>query len=128
LGQWVDLPRVHPIHPWEPWARRDRHLSSNAGQSTAWYVPGIIAAVVNFVLGVLFARIVRQIVTGFLEGVGADKLGERVGLSQAQSAMPLSTLIGTVVYVIIMVTVIGQALAALNLDVLTNISEQVWEV
>jgi hypothetical protein len=89
------------------------------------YVPGIIAAVVILVLGALFARIVRQIVTGFLEGVGADRLGERVGLSAAQSAMPLSTLLGTVVYVIIMVTVIGQALAALNLDVLTNISEQV---
>jgi len=34
-------------------------------------------------------------------------------------------LLGTVVYVIVMVTVIGQALAALNLDVLTNISEQI---
>ncbi len=89
------------------------------------YVPGIIAAVIIFVLGSLLARILRQIVTGFLEGIGADRLGERVGLSKAQNAMPLSTLLGTVVYVIVMVTVIGQALAALNLEVLSNISNQV---
>jgi hypothetical protein len=89
------------------------------------YVPGIIGAVVILILGTLLARILRQIVTGFLEGIGADGLGERVGLSKAQNAQPLSALLGTVVYVIVMVTVIGQALAALKLDVLTNISNQV---
>jgi len=89
------------------------------------YVPGIIGAVVILILGALLARILRQIVTGFLEGVGADSLGERVGLSKAQNAQPLSALLGTVVYVIVMVTVIGQALAALNLEVLTTISSQV---
>jgi hypothetical protein len=89
------------------------------------YIPGIIGAIIILVLGTLLARIVRQIVTGFLEGVGIDRLGERVGLSSDQNAQPLSALLGTVVYVIIMVTVIGQALAALNLDVLTNISEQI---
>ena len=89
------------------------------------YIPGVIGAIIILVLGALLARIVRQIVAGFLEGVGVDSLGERFGFSTAQNAQPLSTLLGTVVYVIIMVTVIGQALAALNLDVLTNISEQI---
>ncbi len=91
------------------------------------YVPGIIAAVIILVLGSLLARILRQIVTGFLEGVGVDRLGERVGLSKAQNAQPLSILLGTVVYVIVMVTVIGQALSALNLEVLSNISNQVLD-
>lgn len=89
------------------------------------YIPGIIGAVVILILGTLLARILRQIVTGFLEGVGVDGLGERVGLSKAKNAQPLSELLGTVVYAIVMVTVIGQALAALNLEVLTNISDQV---
>jgi len=89
------------------------------------YVPGIIVAVIILILGTLLARILRQIVTGFLEGVGADSLGERVGLSKAQNAQPLSVLLGTVVYVFVMITVIGQALAALNLDVLSAISTQV---
>jgi len=89
------------------------------------YIPGIIGAVIILILGALLARIVRQIVSGFLEGVGVDNLGERVGFSKKNNAQPLSSLLGTVVYVIIMVTVIGQALAALNLDVLTSISEQI---
>jgi len=89
------------------------------------YIPGIIGAIIILVLGTLLARIVRQIVAGFLEGVGADNLGERFGFGTGEGAQPLSALLGTVVYVIIMVTVIGQALAALNLDVLTNISEQI---
>jgi len=89
------------------------------------FVPGIISAVLIFFVGGLLARFARQVVTGFLEGVGVDGLGERVGFSAAKNAQPLSGLLGTVVYVIVMVTVIGQALAALNLDVLTNISEQI---
>ena len=89
------------------------------------YIPGIIGAVIILILGALLARIVRQIVAGFLEGIGVDSLGERVGFSKSKDTQPLSALLGTVVYVIIMVTVIGQALAALNLDVLTNISEQI---
>ncbi|RJP51082.1 MAG: hypothetical protein C4557_08625 [Anaerolineaceae bacterium] len=89
------------------------------------YLPGVIGAVVILILGALLARIVRQIVTGFLESVGVDKLGERVGFSKAQNAQPLSRLLGTVVYVFVMITVIGQALAALNLEVLTSISDQV---
>jgi len=88
-------------------------------------IPDIIVAVIILLLGGLLARIVRQIVTGFLEGIGADRLGERVGFSASQNAQPLSALLGTVVYVIVMVTVIGQAVARLKLDVLTNISEQI---
>jgi len=42
------------------------------------YIPGIIGAVIILVLGGLFARILRQIVTGFLEGIGLDSLSERL--------------------------------------------------
>ncbi|MBM3180255.1 MAG: hypothetical protein FJZ86_07860 [Chloroflexi bacterium] len=89
------------------------------------YIPGVIGAVIILVLGSLFARILRQVVTGFLEGLGVDSYGERVGLSKAQNAQSLSTLLGTVVYVFVMVAVIGQALRVLNLDVLSAISDQV---
>lgn len=89
------------------------------------YLPGVIGAVVILILGALLARIVRQVVTGFLENVGVDRLGERVGLSADRNAQPLSSILGTVVYVFVMITVIGQALNALNLEVLTNISNMV---
>lgn len=89
------------------------------------YLPGVVGAIVILILGTLLARIVRQVVTGFLENVGVDRLGERVGLSAERSAQPLSSILGTVVYVFVMITVIGQALNALNLEVLTDISNMV---
>ena len=88
------------------------------------YIPGIIGAVIILVLGALLARIVRQIVTGFLEGVGVDKLGARVGLSKEQNAQPLSALLGTVVYILIMIPVIIQALNTLGLPVISEIGAQ----
>jgi len=88
------------------------------------YIPGIIGAVIILILGALFARIVRQIVTGFLEGVGVDNLGERVGLSKAQNAQPLSALLGTVVYILVLVPVVIQALDVLGLPVISTIGTQ----
>jgi hypothetical protein len=47
-----------------------------------------------------------------------------VGLSKTQNAMPLSALIGTVVYVLILVPVVVQALQVLNLPVISAIGTQ----
>jgi hypothetical protein len=94
------------------------------GNQILGYIPGVIGAVIILILGALLARIVRQIVTGFLEGIGVDQYGERVGLSKAKNAMPLSALLGTVVYVLILVPVIVQALEVLGLPVISNIGAQ----
>ncbi len=91
------------------------------------FIPGIIGAAIIIFLGGLLARIVRQIVTGFLEGVGVDKFGERVGLSKAQSAQPLSALAGMVVYLLVLIPVVVQALAVLNLPVITSIGTQLLD-
>jgi hypothetical protein len=94
------------------------------GNQILGYIPGVIGAIIILILGALLARIVRQIVTGFLEGVGVDQYGERVGLSKTQNAMPLSALLGTVVYVLVLVPVIVQALQVLGLPVISNIGAQ----
>lgn len=88
------------------------------------YIPGIIGAVIVLVLGGLFARILRQIVTGFLEGVGVDSLGERFGFSKSKDAQPLSALLGTVVYVLIFIPIVVQALDLLALPVISEIGGQ----
>lgn len=91
------------------------------------FIPGVIGAAIIIFLGSLLARIVRQIVTGFLEGVGVDKFGERVGLSASQNAQPLSALIGMVVYLLIIIPVVVQALAVLNLPVITSIGTRLLD-
>ena len=91
------------------------------------YIPGIIGAVIVLVLGGLFARILRQIVTGFLEGVGVDALGERFGFSKSEEAQPLSALLGTVVYVLVFIPIVVQALELLNLPVITDIGSRLLD-
>ena len=88
------------------------------------YIPGIIGAVIVLVLGGLFARILRQIVTGFLEGVGVDSLGERVGFSKSKDAQPLSALLGTVVYILVFIPIVVQALDLLALPVISEIGSR----
>lgn len=88
------------------------------------YIPGIIGAVIVLILGGLLARILRQIVTGFLEGVGVDTLGERFGFSRSQDAKPLSYLLGTVVYVLVLIPIVIQALDLLSLPVISEIGTQ----
>jgi hypothetical protein len=96
----------------------------NVGTQLLNFIPGVIAAIIILLLGGLFARIVRQIVTGFLQGIGVDQYGERVGLSKAQNAQPLSVLLGTVVYLLVLVPVVVQALQVLNLPVISGLGAQ----
>jgi len=88
------------------------------------YIPGIIGAIIILVLGALLARIVRQIVTGFLQSIGTDSIGERVGLSKSNNTQPLSMLLGTVAYVIVLVVVVVQALNILKLPVISDLGVQ----
>jgi hypothetical protein len=88
------------------------------------YIPGILGAVIVLILGGLLARILRQIVTGFLEGVGVDALGERFGFSKSNDAQPLSALLGTVVYVLVLIPIVVQALDLLALPVISEIGAQ----
>jgi Conserved TM helix len=74
-------------------------------------LPKILTAVIIGAVGWLIARVVRGIVTNLLAAVGTDQLGRRVGLTQAVGGMSLSALLGTIVYVLVL---IPTAIAALN--------------
>jgi Conserved TM helix len=73
-------------------------------------LPNIFAAILIGVVGWFIAQIVRRIVTNLLAATGADRLGARFGLSTA-TGQSLSGIIGTIVYVFIL---IPTAIAALN--------------
>jgi Conserved TM helix len=74
-------------------------------------LPNILAAVLIAVAGWFIANIVRRIVTNLLATTGVDHIGSRFGLSNASGAQTLSSIIGTIVYVLIL---IPTAIAALN--------------
>lgn len=74
-------------------------------------LPNIFAAIVIGAAGWLIAQVVRRIVTNLLAAGGADRLGAQFGLSRTATGQSLSGIVGTVVYVLIL---IPTAIAALN--------------
>lgn len=83
------------------------------------FLPNMITAAILLIVGWFVARLVQRIVSSLLAAIGLDSLGERVGLSAALGTTKLSALIGTIVYVFILIPIAISALNALKLDSIT---------
>ena len=84
------------------------------------YLPNIFTAALILAVGWFVARIVRGIVTNFLTAVGADQVGQRVGLTAVLGGRGLSAMVGLIVYVLILVPFLIAALDALSLEAVTR--------
>ncbi|MBW4672060.1 MAG: mechanosensitive ion channel [Cyanomargarita calcarea GSE-NOS-MK-12-04C] len=82
-------------------------------------LPNILAATLIATVGWFVANIVRRIVTNLLTTTGIDHLGSRFGISSSAGAQSLSTIIGTIVYVLILIPVAIAALNALKIDAIS---------
>ena len=83
------------------------------------FLPNMVAAGLILAIGWFIARLVQRIVTNLLVAAGIDSFGERMNLTAALGTRRLSGLIGLVVYVLILIPVLVQALAALQLEAIT---------
>ncbi|RUT09881.1 hypothetical protein DSM106972_003760 [Dulcicalothrix desertica PCC 7102] len=81
-------------------------------------VPNILAAVLIAAAGWLLATIVKRIVTNLIASAGGDRLGASFGL-RSTTGQSLSGIIGTVVYVLILIPVAIAALNALKIDAIS---------
>lgn len=84
------------------------------------FLPNVLGAALILLIGWFVARIIRQIVTNLLIAVGADSLGARLGLTAAFGQQSLSVVIGTIVYVLILIPVIISALDALDIAAISD--------
>ncbi|MCW8850192.1 MAG: mechanosensitive ion channel, partial [Melioribacteraceae bacterium] len=84
------------------------------------FLPNILTAAIIVLVGWFVAKIVRQIISSLLNAIGLDKLSEKVGVSNALGSQSLSSLIGLVVYIIILIPIIIAGLNALQLDAITT--------
>lgn len=82
-------------------------------------LPNIFAAVLIGAVGWLVAQVVRRIVTNLLAASGADQIGARFGLSQTPGSQSLSWILGTIVYVSILIPTAIQALDALKISAIS---------
>lgn len=83
-------------------------------------LPSVLAAVVIAAAGWLVAQIVRRIVTNLLAAAGLDRIGSRFGFSTRPGNQSLSWLIGTIVFVLILIPVAIAALQALRIEAISE--------
>lgn len=93
-------------------------------------IPNIIKAIAIALVGWFVSKIVSRIVTSFLAATGVDSFGSRVGLKASGGQKPLSGIIGTVVFVLILIPFAISALEALQIasisDPATDMLNQVF--
>jgi Conserved TM helix len=82
-------------------------------------LPNILAAILIAAVGWFVANVVQRIVTNLLATTGIDHLGSRFGISSNAGVQPLSTIIGTIVYVLILIPVAIAALNALQIQAIS---------
>lgn len=84
-------------------------------------IPRIVTASIIIAAGWFVARIVRGIVTNLLKATRADQVGTKVGLAAAEEdGVSLSGLVGTVVYVLILIPAAVAALNELDIDAISG--------
>ncbi len=84
-------------------------------------LPRIFKAGLIGLVGWLVARLARGITTNLLVGAGADRLAQSLGLPAGEAGQPrMSTVAGTVVYVLILLPTVVAALEALEIRAVSD--------
>ena len=66
------------------------------------YLPNLLAAGLILVVGWFLAGLVQRIVTNLLAAVGLDRVSQTAGLARVIGATKMSSVVGTVVYILIL--------------------------
>ncbi len=80
------------------------------------YIPNLVGAGLIFFIGMMVARIVRDLILTTLQTVDLDKWANRGGVDNVTGNSAISKTIATIVYAIIVIFVAIMALDALNID------------
>lgn len=84
------------------------------------FLPNLLAAALIALTGWFIARILQQIVTNLLAALGADHLSESLGIGALLGKQRLSSVVGLIVYILILIPVLVAALNALQLRSITE--------
>ena len=80
------------------------------------FIPKLFAAALIVFVGWLIAKIVRDILTNFLISIGTERIGQRFGLSPKGEGTSLSSIIGNIAFILILIPTIITALEKLDLN------------
>lgn len=82
-------------------------------------VPNVFAAAIIAFIGWIVAQVVKKVVTNLLKASGANAIGARFGMSTTNKKQSLSYVIGSVVYVLILIPIAITALDALQIEAIS---------
>ncbi len=99
------------------------NLTSSAAQTLGAFLPRFAGALVLIVVGLIAARIIGRLTQSLTSRAGLDRLAERYGvdplLTQTGVTPPLSTLLGRLVQLAIVVIVVFAAISLLGFSALS---------
>lgn len=96
-------------------------------RSLSFYLPKIIAGLLVFIFGTALARMLRGFVINMLEAIKLSKLVKETPVDhflQKAEIKKIETVLGKIVYWLIMIVVLHSTVAVLGLEPLTNILEK----
>lgn len=88
----------------------------NMIQGILSFIPKLFAAALILLVGYFIAKIVRDILTNFLQSIGTERLVQRFGLSRLFEGTSLSRVIGTIAFVFILIPTVIAALERLDIE------------
>ena len=95
-------------------------------------VPNVFAAVILGAVGWVIAQIVKKVVVNLLTAAGVNNIGEKFGLSATSNQQSLAQIIGSVVYVLVLIPIAITALDALQIQAIsvpaTDMLNQVLDI
>lgn len=84
------------------------------------FLPNLFGAAVVFAVGLLVARIVSQLVAGALRAAGSERAALKMGLATSLGESGLAGVVGTVLFLLILLPTVIAALTPLGMDTLTQ--------
>ena len=100
---------------------------SNMTTEILAFMPNLIGAALVFFIALFIAKILREIVTNVLQGLGVDRLSGKLGLTSDESkkkdkvqTLGISKIFGNIVYVLIIIPVTISALEILKIQAISQ--------
>lgn len=94
------------------------------GKQLANFIPNVIIALIILCVGILLAKIIRTVLTKFLQGIKIDSLTEKAGMQSALAKMgvtgSLATLIPKIISAFIIIFMVKQAAVSAGFTDITN--------
>lgn len=93
----------------------------NIIENITWFIPNLIWAVLIFIISYFVAKIIKQIITGILWGIGFDKILNNIGLKNIESKTSPSKIVGTIVFSYILLLAWAESANTVGFDQISDI-------